>query len=82
MAVDLVLYSISTFNAVMLIIVAYMGYRISSKSFDEKTRQDEIVEVVRREIISGELSKVLDLKLAPVLQKLDDLDRKVDRQKQ
>lgn len=65
-------------NTVVLAAVSVMGYRLNRLAKTSEELDNRIVEVVRRELISGPLSDVLDLKLKVLVDRLDELDRKVN----
>ena len=69
---------ISLINTLLIAIVGVMGYRLNSRANDAAKRESEILDIVRRELISGTLSDVLDLKLKPIVQRLDELTVKID----
>ena len=64
---------ISLINTLLIAIVGVMGYRLNARADDTARREAEILDIVRRELISGTLSDVLDLKLKPIVQRLDEL---------
>ena len=69
---------ISLINTLLIAIVGVMGYRLNARADDTARREAEILDIVRRELISGTLSDVLDLKLKPIVQRLDELTVKID----
>jgi hypothetical protein len=69
---------ISLINTLLIAIVGVMGYRLNARANDAAKRESEILDIVRRELISGTLSDVLDLKLKPIVQRLDELTVKID----
>jgi len=69
---------ISLINTLLIAVVGFMSYRLNSRADDTARREAEILDIVRRELISGTLSDVLDLKLKPVVQRLDELTVKID----
>ena len=69
---------ISLINTLLIAIVGVMGYRLNARADDTARREAEILDIVRRELISGTLSDVLDLKLKPIVQRLDELTVKSD----
>ena len=69
---------ISLINTLLIAIVGVMGYRLNSRANDTAKRESEILDIVRRELISGTLGDVLDLKLKPIVQRLDELTVKID----
>jgi hypothetical protein len=69
---------ISLINTLLIALVGVMGYRLNSRANDAARREAEILDIVRRELISGTLGDVLDLKLKPIVQRLDELTVKID----
>jgi nucleoside permease NupC len=69
---------ISLINTLLIAVVGVMGYRLNARANDAAKRESEILDIVRRELISGTLSDVLDLKLKPIVQRLDELTVKID----
>ncbi len=69
---------ISLINTLLIAIVGVMGYRLNARANDAARREAEILDIVRRELISGTLGDVLDLKLKPIVQRLDELTVKID----
>ena len=69
---------ISLINTLLIALVGVMSYRLNSRASDAARREAEILDIVRRELISGTLGDVLDLKLKPIVQRLDELTVKID----
>lgn len=66
-------------NTIILALVGYMGYRLNRVARSELQLEDRIIEVTRRELIKGALGDVLDLKLKPMVDRLDQLNQKIDK---
>ncbi len=80
MSLETYIAIISLLNTILIATVGVLGYRLNSMSKSSERREVEILDVVRRELISGTLSDVLDLKLKPIVQRLDELSAKIDAQ--
>jgi len=80
MSLEIYITVISLVNTILIAVVGVLGYRLNSMSKSSERREVEILDVVRRELISGTLSDVLDLKLKPIVQRLDELSAKIDAQ--
>jgi len=80
MSLEIYITIISLLNTILIAAVGVLGYRLNSMSKSSERREVEILDVVRRELISGTLSDVLDLKLKPIVQRLDELSAKIDAQ--
>jgi hypothetical protein len=78
MSLEIYITIISLVNTILIAAVGVLGYRLNSMSKSSERREEEILDVVRRELISGTLSDVLDLKLKPIVQRLDELSSKID----